>query len=166
MRAVTGAGPTSGSAELPSALELVSRLRAPGAPPPFLFLDYDGTLTPIVAEPRLAVLRTEVRDAVRRASERWPVAIVSGRDLLDVRDRVGIPGLVYVGNHGLEIEGPGDRREERGTEASEALDLAEGAVREATRSIPGVVIERKRMGIAVHHRLVDAARVPRPREGG
>lgn len=50
-----------------------------------VFLDYDGTLTPIVARPELAVLDEAMRDTLRRLSARWPMHIVSGRAVDDVR---------------------------------------------------------------------------------
>ncbi len=74
-----------------------------------LFLDYDGTLTPLVDHPDDAVLSQEMRAIVERCSRRedTDVSIVSGRALAQVREMVGDPNLSYAGNHGLEIEGPG-----------------------------------------------------------
>ena len=71
-----------------------------------VFLDYDGTLTPIVARPELAVLSDDVRRCVERLSGSCPVTIVSGRDVSDVRQLVGIDRLGYVGSHGLDVVGP------------------------------------------------------------
>src|SRR5204862_268023 len=74
-----------------------------------LFLDYDGTLTPIVPSPEDAHLSEAARQSLEQAA-RTPnldIVIVSGRALADVQQRVGVPGLTYVGNHGFEIEGPG-----------------------------------------------------------
>jgi trehalose 6-phosphate synthase/phosphatase len=73
-----------------------------------LFLDYDGTLTPLTDHPSKATLSASMR-AVLEACARRPdtaVAIVSGRAIADVREMVGHEGLIYAGNHGLEIEGP------------------------------------------------------------
>ncbi|MBW2242603.1 MAG: bifunctional alpha,alpha-trehalose-phosphate synthase (UDP-forming)/trehalose-phosphatase [Deltaproteobacteria bacterium] len=73
-----------------------------------LFLDYDGTLTPLVSHPSKAKLSKEMREALMGCSRRvdTDVSIVSGRALDDIRKIVGEPNLVYAGNHGLEIEGP------------------------------------------------------------
>jgi trehalose 6-phosphate phosphatase len=150
--------PARRASELPSALGVSAFLRS-SARPPFLFFDFDGTLAWIAARPDLAELRPDVRAVVIRLSERWPLAIVSGRDLDDLLDLVGVPGLVYAGCHGLEITGPGGWREDRGTGAAGALDRAERSIREATAAIPGVVIERKRLGLAVHHRQVRPERI-------
>ena len=73
---------------------------------PAVFLDYDGTLTPIVARPELAVLAEEMRRTVRTLAARCPVAIVSGRDRTDVQRLVRIEGLIYAGSHGFDIAGP------------------------------------------------------------
>jgi len=74
-----------------------------------LFLDYDGTLSPLQEHPAQAVMPRRVREALVACAERSDVdvAIVSGRSLDDVRKMVGIPELTFAGNHGLEIEGAG-----------------------------------------------------------
>ena len=74
-----------------------------------LLFDYDGTLTPIVDHPDLAVLAPGTKALLAGLSRdgRFILGIISGRSLDDVRARVGVSGLVYAGNHGLEIQGPG-----------------------------------------------------------
>ncbi len=74
-----------------------------------LFLDFDGTLAPIVAEPMLAVLPGATRQVLNdlAAHNTIAIAIISGRAVGDVKGRVGLPNLIYAGNHGLEIEGRG-----------------------------------------------------------
>ena len=73
-----------------------------------LFLDYDGTLTPIVQTPDKAVLSFKNRRLLEKLIKNHlcKLAIISGRALKDIKKKVDIPGIVYVGNHGLEIEGP------------------------------------------------------------
>ncbi len=73
-----------------------------------LFLDYDGTLTPIAAHPSKAKLRKTMREALARCAGRrdTEVSIVSGRAMADIRKMVGDPDLIYAANHGLEVEGP------------------------------------------------------------
>ncbi len=133
--------------------EIEPRIRAAGSL--LLFLDYDGTLTPIVERPELAVLAPPVRE-VLGALARSPgirVAIVSGRSLADVRAKIGLPGLIYAGNHGLEIEGPGL-----------SFQLPEAAVlRDELRTLcallsdrltrmTGVEVENKGLTASVHFR--------------
>jgi len=123
-----------------------------------LFLDYDGTLTPIVERPEQAVLSASMRDILRALAERCIVAIVSGRGLEDVRERVALDALYYAGSHGYEIDGPGGERiqNEMGTQALPALDKAEIDLRRRLAGIPGAQVERKRFSVAVHYRRVAA----------
>lgn len=126
---------------------------------PAIFLDYDGTLTPIVDRPDLATLAPTVRSGVERLAALCPVAVVSGRDLDDVARLVGLEGLVYAGSHGFDIRGPGLRRQV-GAEFLPDLDTAEEELRRHLASVANALVERKRFAIAVHTRLVDAAAKP------
>ena len=75
-----------------------------------IFLDFDGVLAPIVPRPEDAYPPQAARDELARLNERYGlVAVVSGRGGDDVRERVAVDGLVYVGSHGLEL----DRNAER-----------------------------------------------------
>jgi trehalose-phosphatase len=141
---------------LSSALASRSALAAwRGARSIAVFLDYDGTLTPIVGDPTAAVLSPAMRATLEALSERWPVAILSGRDRDDVEARVGVPDVFYAGAHGLDIAGRGLRRVP--PEAEQAIPEVERAhawLRELVGGIPGVLLERKRFSLAVHHRNV------------
>jgi alpha,alpha-trehalase len=90
------------------------------------------------------------------------VAVVSGRDLADVRDRVGLADLVYAGSHGFDIAGPGGLEQvlPRVRESIPALDAAERGLLDALGGIDGALVERKRFTIAVHYRLVREGEVP------
>lgn len=127
-----------------------------------VFLDYDGTLTPIVENPDQAVLSPEMKRAVERLGEECPVAVVSGRDLGDVRERVGIDNIAYAGSHGFDILGPeGETMKlEKGEEFVPALDRAEEELRRRTAQIDGALLERKRYSLAVHYRQVHQTDVP------
>ena len=71
-----------------------------------LFLDVDGVLAPIVPRPEDARVPDETREELRRLNERYAlVACISGRAGADAQRIVGVPDLVYVGNHGLELDG-------------------------------------------------------------
>ena len=133
--------------------ELVSRLREKRSA---VFLDYDGTLTPIVARPELAVLAEEMRRTVQTLAVRCPVAIVSGRDRIDVQQLVRIEGLIYAGSHGFDIAGPPgmDLRYEQGHGFLASLDRAEHDLQWFLSRVDGVHVERKKFSIAVHFREV------------
>ncbi|MFC2014032.1 trehalose-phosphatase [Chloroflexota bacterium] len=143
---------------LPSALknkEEIFRLLHENTPA--IFLDYDGTLTPIVEDPAKAKISEKTRKIVRRLAENYSVAVISGRDLVDVRNMVGIEDIAYAGSHGFDIVVPGGqhRDQERGKRFLPALDRAEKELAKALEVIPGARIERKLFAIAVHYRQVD-----------
>lgn len=70
-----------------------------------LLLDYDGTLAPIAPHPDLAHLPQETKNVIQRLSNHSDVfvAVISGRNVENVKKMVGIEGITYAGNHGLEI---------------------------------------------------------------
>jgi trehalose-phosphatase len=121
-----------------------------------LFLDYDGTLTPIVDLPEQAILSEDMRSLLTRLAERCTVAIVSGRDRQDVQAMVRLDTLIYAGSHGFDITGPGGLHleHEEATHSLPDLDAAERRLRDRLGDIEGALVERKRFAIAVHSRLV------------
>ena len=127
-----------------------------------VFLDYDGTLAPIVGHPQDAWLSESMRQTLRSLAARLPVAILSGRDLEDIRGRVLVDGIVYAGSHGFDIAGAGGLRRQLGDVYLPVLDAAENELREALDDIAGAQLERKHFSVAAHYRNVnenDAGRV-------
>jgi trehalose-phosphatase len=146
---------------IPSALEHVQEI-AGGSGRAAVFLDYDGTLTPIVSQPENAWLSDSMRQTLRELAARAPVvAILSGRDLDDVRRRVNIESIVYAGSHGFDIAGPHGLRRQMATEFLPTLDLAEKELHEALDGISGARVERKRFSVAAHYRNVNENDVPK-----
>ena len=132
-----------------------------------LLSDYDGTLTPIVDRPDLAVLASETRDLLADLSrdERFILGIISGRSMDDVRGRVGVNGLVYAGNYGLEIQGPGlDYTHPAAEELRETQGRIYSRLRDALVDEPGVILEDKGLTLSVHYRLTPQENVPRVEE--
>ncbi|MFQ5877730.1 MAG: trehalose-phosphatase [Acidobacteriota bacterium] len=150
-------------AALPSALEERDEIAALlGDRRPAVFLDYDGTLTPIVSRPELAALSERMRRVLRELASRLPVAIVSGRDRADVARLVGLREMIYAGSHGFDIAGPGGlamEHEEAG-KCLPDLEAAEEVLRRELREIPASQVERKRFGLAAHYRNVAEELVP------
>lgn len=140
---------------LPDAADCLEHVsRTPGTRV-VVFLDYDGTLSPIVERPEDAVISSETRRALVKLANHCTVAIVSGRDLDDVRGRVGLEQLIYAGNHGFAIRGPGlETQADEAIAFLPALERASREIEEETRGIPGVYLERKRFSIAIHSRRV------------
>jgi trehalose 6-phosphate phosphatase len=121
-----------------------------------VFLDYDGTLTPIVKRPEEALLAEDMRAALQRLASICLLAVISGRDRADVEQLVGLDELIYAGSHGFDIAGPGamELQYEGGKERMPELDKAEAQLRAQIEPIPGAQVERKRYAIAVHYRNV------------
>ncbi|MGH3903073.1 MAG: trehalose-phosphatase [Pseudonocardiaceae bacterium] len=122
---------------------------------PAVFLDYDGTLTPIVDRPEDAVISDSMRAAVRGLARRATVCVVSGRDRPVVQQLMGIDDLVVAGSHGFDIWDP-----KTGTVRNEASGGFEGLLSEVTdrlragvQEIQGAIVEPKRASVAVHYRL-------------
>ncbi len=141
--------------------ELASRF-ARGAP--MVFLDFDGTLAPIVEDPDEARPGAAMLNVLRRLAARVPTAVVSGRERSDVAARVGVEGVVYAGSHGFDIDGlaPGDgpSLQVGGGRIEPLIARTAETLRTATAAISGVRVEDKGWAVAVHYRQVDPARVP------
>lgn len=129
--------------------------RVSRAPSLLVGLDFDGTLTPIVDRPEDAALAPAAHRALERlaARPRVVVAVVSGRRWSDVSGRVGLPGVIVAGNHGMEIRGLGLHFAEPTASALRpALAVLVAALRRALREVPGVVVEDKGLSVSVHYR--------------
>ncbi len=150
------------SNELPSVLKNIAQLNAElQGRQPVVFLDFDGTLTPIVPRPELAEISPAMRAAVRRLGGCCTLAIVSGRDLADVRAKVGIDEIFYAGSHGFHIAGPAGFGHElqQGSQYLPALEKAEQALLRQLSAIAGAQVERKKFAVAIHFRRVAKGQV-------
>ncbi len=133
----------------------------------FLFVDFDGTLVPIGDDPAACHISPHVKEQLRRiaSSPRARVAVLSGRTMVDVRERIGLRHIFYGGNHGLEISGPRIRFTHPGARSSgHLLNAIIGRIEEGIRNIPGALLERKRFGFALHYRMADREGARRIRE--
>jgi len=120
---------------------------------PALFLDYGGTLASIRDRPEDARLSEDMRLILRSVARVAQVVVVSGRNLDEVSELVGLRELTYAGNHGLEIRGPDLRLElPEGIDALDDLDRATADLTAALQPISGVRLTRKRFAIVVHYR--------------
>ncbi len=144
--------------QLPDALEaLVTRtIRHPA-----VFYDFDGTLSDIVNDPDAARPVAGAVEALQRLAAQCPVAVLSGRDLADVTQRLGVPGIWYAGSHGFELTAPDGTHHQNDAAASAipVLEQAAAELRDRLGSISGVMVEHKRFGVAVHYRNAARDRV-------
>lgn len=132
-----------------------------------LLLDFDGTLAPIVDRPHQAELSASAGRALGQLC-RDPsaeIAIISGRSLEDVRDRVGIPRIHYAGNHGMEVAGPlVNLSLPPAVAARPQLAAAARRLSAELCGIPGAEVEDKGLTLTVHFRRAENGSVPRIRE--
>ncbi len=126
-----------------------------------LFLDFDGTLHPLRRRPEAVALDRSTRRVLARLSRRRRVTlcVISGRRRDDLKKRVGVPGLVYLGLHGWE-RGSGVR-------ASARLRAAVKRVRQSLerrlRNLRGIWVEDKTLSFVVHYRAARATIARRAR---
>ena len=141
--------------------EIRAKIRqAPGLS---VFLDFDGTLAPIVDDPTTAQLEKSTRKLLTALATRPDIlmVIVSGRALSDLQTRIGIEGIVYAGNHGLEISGKGMRFVEPFAAARQGLlSQISDSLRANLSGIAGARVENKGLTATVHYRQATPNAVP------
>ncbi|GER30517.1 haloacid dehalogenase-like hydrolase superfamily protein [Striga asiatica] len=147
-----------------------------------IFLDYDGTLSPIVDDPDRAFMSDDMRFVLRSVAEHFPTAIISGRSRDKVYKLVGLSELYYAGSHGMDIIFPAKDMvnlenhsncakftDHKGTEvnlfqpASEFIPMIDEVFRklvEITQDIEGSKVENHKFCVSVHYRNVDENRWP------
>ncbi len=128
---------------------LAALARLVSAPALFAF-DFDGTLAPILRRPDDVVVSPSIAARLGELARMRPVAIVTGRRIADVRDRLGFAPSWIVGNHGAEDEDDPDTA----ARARRALDTLRDRLRarESGLSGAGVLVEDKGQSIALHLR--------------
>ncbi|KAL6550201.1 hypothetical protein OROMI_020689 [Orobanche minor] len=141
-----------------------------------VFLDYDGTLSPIVDDPDRAFMSIHMRSVIKSVAEHFPTAIISGRSRDKVYELVGLSELYYAGSHGMDIIFPAKdmvrknhlncvkSTDHKGKEvnlfqpASEFIPMIDEVFRnlvEITKDIKGSKVENHKFCVAVHYRNVD-----------
>lgn len=147
--------------QLPDALQALGLAAGLTARQPAVFFDFDGTLSDIVNDPDSARLAAGAAEALQKLAAHCPVAVLSGRDLADVTKRVGLAGIWYAGSHGFELTAPDGTHHQNDAAAAAVpvLEQVAAQLRDQLGSIPGVVVEHKRFGVAVHYRNAARDRV-------
>lgn len=130
------------------------------APHWLLGLDFDGTLAPLVDHPNGVHFAPRMQRLIQTLAARpsMSIAIVSGRERTDVSSRVRIPGLIYAGNHGLDIDGPGmSFIEPTAFQSIPAMQSLASALAERLQGIAGAIVENKGLTLSIHYRQVAPA---------
>ncbi|MBI5592025.1 MAG: trehalose-phosphatase [Deltaproteobacteria bacterium] len=129
-----------------------------------LFTDFDGTLVAIKDRPSECFLDPAVGQTLSALAgqDRIAVGIVSGREIEDLRTRVGVDGIAYAGNHGLEIEGPGFAfREPNAVSLIKELQGMVSSLSQIIAGFPGAWVQDKGLSASVHYRQMNPADIPR-----
>jgi alpha,alpha-trehalase len=125
-----------------------------------LFLDYDGTITPIVQRPELAILSAEMKGLLRKLAKKHTLAVISGRERQEVERLVGVKGIIYAGNHGMDIAGPScSMVHPRAGEFIPLMARIAGQLKKEFQDIPGVLLQAKKFSVSVHYRLAAQRRL-------
>ncbi len=118
-----------------------------------LFLDFDGTVSPIVKEPSAAKPAAKTLSLLRRLAPHAQIIIISGRELADVASRIPLPGAWYAGDHGFDMRIGGEAvSADVPPPMRQALARALKELEDALARAPGIVVERKRTTFSMHFR--------------
>ncbi len=129
----------------------------------FLFLDYDGTISPIVGAPYNAIISKKTKRLLKILSmhPRHKVAIISGRSLEDIQNKIGLKHVIYAGNHGLEIEGPNIKfKYPLAPGYRSIIRNIDKGLKNGLRGLKGVLIENKTICLSLHYRLAKKKDIP------
>lgn len=130
------------------------------APGLILFLDFDGTLAPLVPVPEQAKISKTAKQTLKKCAQLFPVVIISGRALPDLRQKVGLPKLTYAGNHGFEWQiNQKYSRIAISRATRRSLKAAALQLRSFERDYQGVLFEDKRLSLALHYRQLSSSQV-------
>lgn len=129
-----------------------------------LILDYDGTLTPIVKKPEMAKLPDTTKNYLQQLAgdPRFHLAIVSGRSLGDLKEKVRLPKIIYGANHGLEGEIYGEEYSYplKLTYRKALKDILK-QLTNLTADFKGAFVEDKNLTLSLHYRLTNSKSVPK-----
>lgn len=128
-----------------------------------LLLDCDGTLAPIASTPKRAFVPQETKVLLRRLSKNkhCKLGIISGRALRDIKRVIGLRGIIYAGNHGLEIESPGRKfKNTISPRLRHVMRKIAADIKKRLGGVRGVLIEDKGLSLSLHYRLMNKSNMP------
>lgn len=121
-----------------------------------LMLDFDGTLAKITKPPKPAILEESTRNLLKTLSEKFPVAIISGRELHNIEEKVGLQNLIYAGNHGLDWKFNGEYASKKfDFDIQKKISDIEKNLEKIKNTYLGIEVQNKKSTLAIHYRLLD-----------
>lgn len=133
------------------------------SPTTVLMLDFDGTLAPIAQSPNEAKLPRETKDLLQKLCSKpnFYLAIISGRSLKNIKEKVGLPNIIYGGDHGLEGEIFGEKYSFPLTNKTIlSLENIQKKLNKISNQFKGILIENKDLALSFHYRLADIEQLP------
>lgn len=127
----------------------------------YIFLDYDGTLAPIVRNPKDAVISKETINIIKTMVniKDCKISVISGRSLKDVKNKVNIKGIIYTGNHGLEINGNSIYLKiHMSNKQKSILKHIKYKLQKELSLLKGIIIEDKEFTLSIHYRMLNKAK--------
>jgi len=126
-----------------------------------IFLDFDGTLAELTSFPGNAKIKSDIKKNLQHQAQKKNItlAIVSGRALKDLKNKVGLKNIIYSGNHGLEWEINNKLFFTNLPHTFiQSIPKIKQQLRQLAKQFPGAFIEDKKLTIAFHYRRVAAAK--------
>jgi trehalose 6-phosphate phosphatase len=129
---------------------------------PALFLDFDGTLAPIVSDPKDAAIPKGLKVLLEALASKTFIGIISGRGLESLQEKISMESVVLAGSHGFEFskEIPPQKEIEKAKAILPELYKAGEKLAEALAPIKGAFVEFKKFALAVHYRNIEADKEP------
>ncbi|MBI2019789.1 trehalose-phosphatase [Candidatus Daviesbacteria bacterium] len=129
--------------------------------PKLILLDFDGTLAPIVKRPDQAKLPPETKQILLNLSknQNFYLGIISGRELSDIKAKIGIPNIIYAGNHGLQGNFFGKKFLHPAAEkAVPVIKKIRLKTKQIAEKYGGVLIEDKKIALGFHYRMAEQSK--------
>lgn len=118
-----------------------------------LLLDFDGVLSAIALTPDEAFISEENKGLVKKCMKFFPVAIITGRELSEIKGKMGIKNILYIASHGLEWEKDGKYFfKSVQKNIIQTINLAKNKIKMLAKRYPGMILESKNFMFAVHYR--------------
>ena len=131
-----------------------------------LMLDFDGVLSPIVEKPSEARISPVARRSLIECAKKMPVAVITGRPLLDIEVRIGLTEIIYAGSHGVEWKMDGQiHRHGISQNSLSAFEMARRPLLQHAEIFPELFVEDNNLSLTFGYRLLSATQAVQFRIG-
>ena len=133
--------------------EIKERIESSGGA--ILLFDFDGVLSAIAPTPDDAFISKEVSALLLECASRFPVAIITGRTMADIKKKINEKNIFYIATHGLEWEEDGQNHaKEIPKETLEAIGIAKEKIKPLLARYPSMIMEDKASTFTAHYRTL------------